>query len=332
METYNTFRDRIYGYILAYKKNNLTTESGEYNGRINEYVLPESFWSLDVPAMLYGPIKETVKAIQSSPYRYKPHIFAYNHIASSQTACVNLFVPILESSMADSILKQLSCCPPDFDHIDRDVLFHGYRFEFWDSIDESNKGILGDHTKRAGTDSDVAISYRNKKGDSCLWLIEHKLTEREFTECGGYKSKGNSHKDYCKKCNMNDLLVDPDKCHYHHQSHYNYWRIMQENSSFFSGYYKGEGCPFRGGMNQLWRNQLLAISMENAGIFKQVSFSVVFHPENHFLNASIDEYHMLTNNSIKFSSFKSSELINAAAIDPGLYEWTVWYKTVYYGK
>lgn len=332
-EPYEKFRDRVYGYILAYRNEKIEPKGcGMYNGKENPYVLPEELWDIDVPAMLYSPIKETVIEIQNSEFRYKPHLFAYKHIASSQTACVNLFVPVLESPYANDILKRISCCPSDFHHLDRGYLYHGYRFEFWDSTDENAKGLLGDHSKQAGTDADIAIAYRNNNGDLCLWLIEHKLTEKKFTECGGYKSTANKHKEVCMRCDLADIMTNPSLCMYHGQKHYNYWNIMEDSGiDFYGGRYCGDGCPFRGGMNQLWRNQLLAMALEKEGIYKDVYFSVVHHPENHYLKKSINTYHLLTSNSPKFSSFKSSELIDAASVDSNLIDWVVWYKNVYYG-
>lgn len=285
--------------------------------------------------MLYPGIKATVSEIQKSIYKYKPHIFANKHVASSQTACVNLFVPIMESPDVDQILMSLEACPKDFKHVAKDQLYHGYRFEFWDSVDEKSKGLLGDHSKQAGTDSDVAIAYYNTKDELCLWLIEHKLTEHEFTTCGAYRSKGNNEegKDHCRKCSMGEILNNPDLCYYHRVSKYNYWNIMRDGAAdFFSGAFDGKGCPFRGGMNQLWRNQLLAIALEKSGAYKSVSFSVVHHPDNHFLDSSMKEFTILTNNSPKFNSFTSDKLIMAAAIDHNLKEWIQWYYQVYYGK
>lgn len=103
-------------------------------------------------------------------------------------------------------------------------------------------------------------------------------------------------------------------------------------SEFYHGTFDGEGCPFRGGMNQLWRNQLLAMALEKTGTYKNVSFSVVHHPENHFLGESMKAYTQLTSNTPKFNSFTSDELIEAAAIDPELKDWVMWYSEVYYGK
>lgn len=47
-----------------------------------------------------------------------------------------------------------------------------------------------DHNPVSGTDADIAVAYRDYDDDLCLWLIEHKLTEKEFTSCGGFRSRG----------------------------------------------------------------------------------------------------------------------------------------------
>ena len=328
-KSYQEFKDKIYANLVAYKEENITKECG----RRSKEFLPESYWESELPAMLYDGIRSTVSDIQRSIYRYKPHIFANKHVASSQTACVNLFVPVLESPAVDQILKSLAVCPKDFKHIAKDHLYHGYRFEFWDSVDEKSKGLLGDHSKQAGTDSDVAIAYYNTSDELCLWLIEHKLTEQEFTTCGAYRSKGNTAegKDSCRKCSMDEILDNPDLCYYHHVCHYNYWNIMRDGAAdLFTGTFEGKGCPFRGGMNQLWRNMLLAMAMEKSGMYKSVSFSVVHHPDNHFLDASMQEFSLLTNHSPQFNSFPSDSLIHAAAMDSALKEWILWYRKVYY--
>lgn len=334
-ESYNEFRNRIYSYLLDYKLKNITKQKGTFKSVESDYFLPDSIASREFPAMLYDPIIPVVEEIQNSEYKYKPHIFSKIHIASSQTACINLFIPILESQHADDILKDLTATPSDFDHIDRDELFHGYRLEFWDSTDDKDKGLLGDHSKQAGTDSDIAIAYHDKRGNLCLWLIEHKLTEKEFTECGAYKSTNNKDKSMCQSCSLSDIIAEPSICYYHQVRKYNYWEIMSMDgvSDFFSGNFEGVGCPFRGGLNQLWRNQLLAIALEKQvpNKYHEVYFSVVHHPENHFLTQSMDEYRKLINNSPKFGSFTSLDLIDVAKNDPQLSEWIEWYVDVYLG-
>lgn len=191
-KTYEEFKNQVYSNLISYKEKYISNQCGQYKGKDYHEFLPESYWKQELPAMLYAGIKGVVTDIQGGIYKYKPHIFAYKHVASSQTACVNLFVPIMESVYVDQILRTSGACPKDFKCVAKDKLYHGYRFEFWDSVDEQSKGILGDHSKQAGTDSDVAIAYYNTNDELCLWLIEHKLTEQEFTTCGAYLSKGNT--------------------------------------------------------------------------------------------------------------------------------------------
>lgn len=310
-ESYNSFRVRLY---LNFRKH------------INESALSSND---ELPAMLFTGIKDKVQEMQKGEFKYKIHRFA-NHEASSQTACVNLFVPVLESPFADQILKSLDACPKDFSNMAKDKLHHGYRFEFWDSTNDKDKGILGDHTKAAGTDCDLAIAYYNTKEELCLWLIEHKLTEREFSVCGAYKSKRNNNKKNCKTYNLSQILENPELCHYHSKCNYNYWKIMREYASKIFGAQTGtKGCPFRDGMNQLWRNQMLALALEKEGLYHNVTISVVHHPDNRFLKKTMDEYSELTGHSPKFNSFTSNKLIESAKIDDGLKDWIKWY-TEYY--
>ena len=331
--SYEDFKQKIYSYLIKYKKEELGIDKkGISNfGVEHDCLFPKPYCDAIIPLMIYKDIEAIVKDVQKSKFAYKPHRAASSHVASSQTACLNLFVPILESEYADQILKQSGVAPKGFDHIDRSQLRKGYCFEYWESSIAGPKGLLGDHSRAAGTDADVAIAYINKVGKLCLWLIEHKLTERDFTTCGGYRSKGNTMKDNCKSCGIDDLLKDHDKCYYHKHCHYLYWDIMDKHASFFSGKYEGEGCPFRGGMNQLWRNQMLALELEleEKSPFEEVCFSVVTHPENTFLDKRMNQYRDLINHSPKFFDFKSTDLVDAAA--PYLPEWAKWYRRVYLG-
>lgn len=331
--SYKDFQQKVYSYLVKYKKECLKIEEKGVSARGVEHdcLFPKPYCDAKIPVMFYEGIISTIEDIQNGKFAYKPHLAASTHVASSQTACINLFVPILESDFADRILLESGCAPQDFAFIDRTQLRKGYCFEYWDSSTEGVKGLLGDHSPHAGTDSDVAIAYRNKENKLSLWLIEHKLTEQEFTTCGGYRSNGisESQKGYCTSCSIEDLLENHHKCYYHKHCGYHYWRIMDKCYPFFSGNYRGNGCPFRGGMNQLWRNQLLAIELENRGVFEQVCFSVVSHPENSYLNKTINDFRTLINNSPKFYDFKSNQLVDAAS--KYLPDWTRWYRNVYLG-
>jgi hypothetical protein len=85
-------------------------------------------------------------------------------------------------------------------------------------------------------------------------------------------------------------------------------------------------------MNQLWRNQLLALALEQQGKpFKHTHFSVVHHPDNNALNASLTAYKELIGNNPKFSVFTSGDVLSAAAAVPesSIDAWAQWYREVY---
>lgn len=87
-------------------------------------------------------------------------------MASSQAACVNLFLPILKDPKI--AIKVLSSVKTDIKEIAVDQLDMGYRIEFWDEPDN----VLNDHTYVSGTYADIAIAYYDHQDDLNLWLIE----------------------------------------------------------------------------------------------------------------------------------------------------------------
>ena len=86
-------------------------------------------------------------------------------------------------------------------------------------------------------------------------------------------------------------------------------------------------------MNQLWRNQLLALSIEQDEHqpYKHVTFSVVRHPDNISLNKTLAAYQELINDNSGFSVFTSADVISAASTlkDTQLDQWIAWYKALY---
>lgn len=325
-KTQTAEQEKIFCHIIDWKRKNITPKRGVYNGQ--EY---DAFFPNDVPAdaMIYRPIVPQLKKMQEGNFKYKSHRFAH-HAVSSQTACINLFMPLLLSDKANDILSKISGCPSDFKEIARDRLFEGFCFEYWGQDIKKGKGLLNDHSGGAGTDSDVAIAYRNTNGDLCLWLIEHKLSEKEFTECGGYRSKANEHKENCKKCDFKTITNAHDKCYYHHIKGYKYWDYLKSNIEKYTGIIAIEGCPFRKGLNQLWRNQMLAFALQKEGTYKTVAFSVCHHAKNTMLERSINQYKELIHTDTMFNSFTNYHILEV--IDDKiseLQEWKQWYKEVY---
>ncbi len=333
-KTLSDFQRKMYMHLIDWKRRHITEEAGQYAGRDYDAVLPQAYKGA-LPH-LYEPIRQQFLEHQKL-FPFKTHKFA-DHMASSQVACANLFLPIMANPMlAPDILAAVK---PDLAGIATEELDHGFRIEFWDEAPNGpadQAGMLGDHNKSTGTDADFAIAYRNHDAQLCLWLIEHKLTENEFTTCGGAKSNGRKLGNYT--CDSTAaILENPDLCYYHGKCKYNYWPMTLANETTFprDNLLSHAGCPFKGGMNQLWRNTVLALAVENASEgpyakYKKVHFSVCHHPENHILNKSMAAFQAMLGDKDRFSSFTSEPLIAAARQieNPEMKKWTEWYRALY---
>lgn len=320
------FQLHMYVHLINWKWAHLTQEPGYFKDAPYDALLPDEVIAQNDP--LYNPIKERFLDHQRK-FPFKSHKFL-GHMASSQAACINLFLPLLEEPLIAA--KVLCSVKEDLREIATNYLDKGYRIEFWDEPDNA----LNDHTKVAGTDADIAIAYYDYEGDLNLWMIEHKLTEAEFTNCGGFKSKGRTSKHTCAPASA--ILDNNALCYYHSACHFRYWDITLKEYSPFDAKLIREyaDCPFKGGMNQLWRNQLLATSLEKSTSpkwpYKKVYFSVVHHPGNESLKPSISEFQKLMGHSDRFFAFSSDPLIKRAKeiAEPALSEWVRWYEELYY--
>lgn len=322
------FQEEMYVHLINWKWKNISNEKGIYNykGTEIEYdtILPKSCHN-DYP-LIYPSILSDLK-LHKKEFNFKFHLH-FNHMASSQAANVNLFLPILLHPQANDILKIVR---PDFKSLATSELYKGFRIEYWDGNSNEDPGLLKDHSSLSGTDSDIAIAYYNQKDELCLWLVEHKLTEKEFTECGGFKSKArDKSKHFCDK-SFSEILLDKDSCFHHSVREREYWNLTDTNQSFFVNHSNHNSCPFKGGMNQLWRNQLMGFALEKAGKFKETYFSVVKHPDNKALDKSLNQYKDLIDNNIKFSVLDSKDVIDAASTinNTDLNKWIEWYKELY---
>jgi hypothetical protein len=310
------FQLSLYIHLIEWKWKNLTKEPGLSGKYEYDAILPKKF--KDELQPIYRPVVDEIR----QNHQFKKHIY-FGHMASSQAACINLFYPILrDEKVANFVLPKIN---PRFAILAKDKLENGLKFEYYDI---SNP--LNDHSANAGTDSDVAIAYYDTNHDLSLWLIEHKLTENEFTTCGGYKSSNNKTKELCRS--STEIVNNHTKCYYQYNKNYKYWEITETSKLFNSDALKAnKRCPFISGTNQLWRNQLMAYSVQKNGLFKNVHFSVVHHPDNHDLQKTIDNYtDMLLDKSL-FSVFTSKQILdNCTKVEnKEIREWVRWYSDLY---
>jgi hypothetical protein len=317
----SAFQQEMYVHLIDWKWSHITLEPGTNGGIEYDAILPER--CADEFPMIYPNIVAELRQHQVR-FPFRTHKY-FNHMASSQAANINLFLPVLLHPGVDAILGALN---PDFARLATSHLDKGYRIEFWDEP----YGNLGDKTHLSGTDADIAIAYFNRKDELCLWLIEHKLTEKEFTTCGGAKSPGRQARHDCGR-SFSDLLNDPSPCYYHDACKFRYWDITRDNQDFFPNHAGRAHCPFRGGMNQLWRNQLLALSVEQDARqpYKHASFSVVRHARNTALDRTLRDYAKSIAHNPKFSVFTSADVLRAAEQfgDAALRGWADWCRGLY---
>jgi hypothetical protein len=329
----NPFQLALYVHLIKWKWRHISTEPGTYGSQEYDAILPDACAREGNAPHLYPGIAESFAAHRlMNDFRIHRHFY---HMASSQAANVNLFLPILHHPNAGAILGAIKT---DFASVATSYLDNGYCIEFWGdnfvegAVGSGHAGLLGDKSAMAGTDADIAIAYYDHAGEPCLWLIEHKLTEKEFTECGGFKSEGRQTKHDCSK-SFASILESKSSCYYHDVRRYNYWKLTEINQAFFPNHAGLAGCPFKGGMNQLWRNQLLALAIEQDTHqpYKHVTFSVVRHPKNTYLEPTLDAYRRLIAGDPRFSVLTSADVVRAAEAhgDAALAEWASWYRELY---
>jgi hypothetical protein len=321
------FQLDLYVHLINWKWKYITKEPGYFRGQPYDAILPEEFKDKLLP--IHSSIQQRVRS-HKERYPFKLHKFI-GHMASSQAACANLFIPLLIHPREAALVLQ--AVKPDLYEIAVEKFDSGFRLEFWDEPDNA----LNDHNPVSGTDADIAIAYYTREGKLNLWLIEHKLTEAEFTTCGGYRSHGRN-KEIHRCDSITEILNNPRLCYYDSVSNYRYWQITQANPETFpvknlQNYIE---CPFKDGINQLWRNQLLAVAIETSKSerwpYERVYFSVVHHPKNQALDSTIASFRDLVGDSDRFSSFTSDLIINRAkALDfPSLRSWVDWYSDLYF--
>ena len=311
------FQLSMYIHLIEWKWKNITKKPGVHAGTEYDAILPPEL--IDELYPLHRPIVEEIR----SSYELKWHRH-FSHMASSQAACINLFMPILlDENAANEIFPKIN---PMFGRLATGKLTNGFQFEYWH---ESNP--LNDHNKATGTDSDLAISYYDIHGKLALWLIEHKLTEAEFTTCGGYRSNGNGARSNCE--DGSKILDNPSKCYYQYKCDYKYWQIMRRSEIYDWDALKGRSkCPFMGGENQLWRNQLMAEAIKNTTEYDTAHLSVVRHEGNTDLTRTIEKYkHFLRHDDNSFTEFTSKQLvIEASKVKrPGIQKWVEWISDLY---
>jgi hypothetical protein len=145
------------------------------------------------------------------------------------------------------------------------------------------------------TSIDAALEWRDRDDRRCLTLVEWKYTEDSFGECGGFKSKANERRDYCKNLSVikapsgtpEGVQAGVD-CYLESGSgpttRRHYWERLAD-SGIDLRLLAGRGCPFRGPLNQLMRQALVAGFLREQRVAAYVDQVVIGFEHNRSLLA-----------------------------------------------
>lgn len=203
--------------------------------------------------------------------------------AASQPYCFNLFIHLNENKeLANQLFTNLFGSQVTIHHIEPEFTPNKMAslpgFEN-NGTDES----IGDQTELWGTDADVAVFYTYEENKKGILLIEFKFIEAEFSVCSSYKKK--DIKGICNTAAYYQQMVINKKtddrnnplCGY---LKYENWQLTQKSAAVDNEKAAAAACPFRFGLNQLWRNMLLAEKAAAARHCDEFGFWVLSPLEN----------------------------------------------------
>jgi hypothetical protein len=201
-------------------------------------------------------------------------------VTSSQMFALNLFLPFREGRR-DTLAARLAPCLGTSFTIDR------ISFEW-----EPPGGLLGEidgDRPRPGepaTAVDVVLWGHGPDDAPAAVLLEVKLTEDGFTQCGGRESPANKRRDVCASAAT--FFADPTACYLQRPRgktrDRRYWSIFADAHgsvrAAFPGALLDGACPFAGHAQQPMRNLALARALEQDATVIRAWFGLCAHDDN----------------------------------------------------
>jgi len=194
--------------------------------------------------------------------------------AASQPFCFNLIIFLQHhSALADKLFSKLLNKQVKVIHLEPEFTPNGCNsvIGFERTRDES----IGDQGNNRGTDSDIAVFYTYDNEKKGLLLIEFKFIEPEFSVCSSYvgskkkknetpvetkqrKIRNEERQAICSSNNFYVKMVEAKSLLCGYNKYFN-WDLTSKSKVIDGEKVKSiSACPFRFGLNQLWRNMILA--------------------------------------------------------------------------
>ena len=250
------------------------------------------------------------------------------HLRSSQAFALNLFLPfregpraLLSEAVSELVGTQL--------RIDR------VQFE-WVPPGGLLGEIAGDRPvgDEPATASDVVLWGRRRFRRRVAVLLEVKLSEREFTACGGRTSRGNRRKDVCQSARL--FMQDPNACYLrrpvYQRRDRRYWEIFagsygSVHKAFPNANLDGP-CPFAYDMQQPMRNLAIARGLEQDGTVRRAWFGLCTHDANPNIARQWAAWRRLLPEPSHAPVLSASEVVRIGEVE-GLTRWATYMRQRY---
>ena len=251
------------------------------------------------------------------------------HLRSSQTFAFNLFLPFREGRRA-RLSELVSATVGTRLSIDR------VQFE-WVPPGALLGEIAGDRPvgHEPATAADVVLWGRTRSRQPAAVLLEVKLSEVEFTSCGGRESRGNRRKDVCQSASL--FMHDPSACYLRRpvrqRRDRRYWEIFARShgsvrDAFPNADLNGP-CPFAYDMQQPMRNLAIARGLEQEGTVHRAWFALCAHDANPDIAALWSDWSHLLPEPSMAPVLPASAIVRAGEAE-GLTDWAAYMRQRYH--
>ena len=277
---------------------------------------------------IYPEYREIAQEVISAD-SVKLHQYAA-HLRSSQVFAFNLFLPFREGNCA-RLSEEVS------EAIGAGFSIFEVSFE-WVPPGALLGEIDGDRPigNEPATAVDVVLWGHLQDDRRAAVLLEVKLSEPDFTHCGGRKSAGNDTKHVCASAVR--FFENPNECYLRRprrrQQDRRYWEIFAASHGSVLAAFPGadtEGqCPFAYSMQQPMRNLAVARGLEQDQDIdvEEAWFGLCAHDENETVGEHRKKWKDLLAGSTHAPSIPASAIVRAGEAS-GLREWAAWMRAKY---
>jgi len=232
---------------------------------------------------------ETLRAVEQrfAAHKAGDRERALTNMVASQPCCFNLFAPLWRNrALADVLFSNLLGSSVHVEHLE--IEFTPNTWAGLPGFERIADESIGDQSPLGGTDADVAVFYQKESGERGVVLIEFKYIEAEFSLCSSYKNK-TAIRTGCDAPDWYGQRIAPvwekppakPDCGY---LKYNNWQLLEKSKVLNADAVRAlPGCPFKGSLNQLWRNMLLAERVAAARNLDEFHFWVLAPVQNSYL-------------------------------------------------